>query len=60
VILPILLIVIAVFLVLGSVLTISSVGKPRTPMTGGVAALATLIQAGIITVLILTAIELWR
>lgn len=43
----------AIFLTFGVIGTITSVGKPREPLTGGTAAASTIISAGIITLLIL-------
>jgi divalent metal cation (Fe/Co/Zn/Cd) transporter len=51
----ILLIVAACLLGWGAILTILNVGKPKEPTTPGVAALATLINAGIIFLLLYSA-----
>lgn len=43
----------AAFLTLGVISVITSVGKPREPLTGGTAATSTILSAGIITLLII-------
>lgn len=56
--LTVLLYVIAGWITLGAVTTISLVGKPREPITGGVAAFSVLVQAAIIVTLIFAAVAL--
>jgi hypothetical protein len=46
---------IAAFIALGSILTVTSVGKPRKPTTGGIAAAVIVVDAFIIPVLIIAA-----
>jgi len=50
--------VIAGVCVFGSVVTIARVGQPREPLTPGEVAIITVLNAAIITVLILAAIRL--
>lgn len=45
----------ASFLAFGALSSIWTVGKPRGPLTGGVAAVAALVSAGIITLLVIAA-----
>lgn len=49
---------VAALTVWGSLLTIAKVGKPREPITAPVAAASTLINAVIVTVIVLAAIRL--
>ncbi len=55
--LTILLIAAAVFLGLGTLASVAIVGKPREPITGGVAAFVVLTNASIIALLIWAVIE---
>lgn len=52
--------IVAAFMTLGAVSTVASVGKPKKPTTGGAAATAMLIDAVIVTGLVLIATGTWH
>ncbi|MFJ3793887.1 hypothetical protein [Kitasatospora sp. NPDC090091] len=52
--------ILAAWTIIGTLITITSVGKVRTPMTGGAAAVAALINAAVVTGLALTATGVLR
>lgn len=55
--LSLLLFVAATWLVVGALVTVTQVGKPRPPLSGQIAAVTVLVTAAIVTLLIIAGVE---